>query len=184
MALTELMQAKLVMTSHWNLGLLSMANQKFIEVYNRFWNPDPAITIATIADATTGDATHWNTFCTPYRLVRFTGTDINDNTDLRVSLSLTPTMPLYKLNKADEDVNQQSTIFARSTHRTGFLICFMLEQLLIIEEAKTTYSATLAEIETVNEVGDCLRHKKTQMENDYQTALIPGLLRKPLMMPM
>lgn len=155
------------------LGLLSMANQKFIEVYNRFWNPDPAITIATIADATNDAGCYnWNTFCTPYRLVRFTGTDINDNTDLRVVLSLVDPNNATRPNKADwDDVNEQSAIFGKTTHRTEFFDMLYAEQLLIIEEAKTTYSATLAEIETfVNEVETAFDAKKTQMENAYQTA--------------
>lgn len=168
-----------------DLNLKGIGSKNFLKVYNRFWgltgSPDEK---TDVADA------KWNagcyteaTFKDPYRLVRFTGAEINHNTDLAVVLSLVDpnSKPIaqgglgmsstYAWDEAA--INEHSAIFGDVTggNPSEFYKMLKAEQDLIIEQSKTTYSATLTKIKAyVDGIEADFDAKKTQMENDYQTA--------------
>jgi len=157
------------------LGLKGIASVKFLEVYNRFWGLDG--TAGEIADPALAiwDAGCYNenTFKQPYNLVRFTGTTINQNEDLKVILSLVDPNKATLPNTADwTSVDDQSAIFGKPGARSEFYDMLLAEQELMMEKAKTTYSATLAKIVAyVNEVEADFDAKKTEMEDKYNTDL-------------
>jgi hypothetical protein len=157
------------------LGLKGIASVKFLEVYNRFWGLDG--TAGEIADPALAiwdaDCYNENTFKQPYNLVRFTGTTINQNEDLKVILSLVDPNKATLPNTADwTSVDDQSAIFGKPGARSEFYDMLLAEQELMMEKAKTTYSATLAKIVAyVNEVEADFDAKKTEMEDKYNTDL-------------
>lgn len=169
-----------------DLNLEGIGSKNFLKVYNRFWgltgSPDE---VTDVADA------KWNagcyteaTFTDPYNLVRFTVGNINHNTDLAVVLSLVDpnSKPVAQgglgMNSTyawdEAAINEHSAIFGDITNNfpSEFYDMLLAAQTLLIEQAKTTYSATLTKLKGyVDGIEADFDAKKTQMENDYQTAL-------------
>jgi predicted nucleic acid-binding Zn-ribbon protein len=132
-----------------DLNLEGAGSKKFVQVYNRFWNPAVPLTVATIDQAWDAGCYSDTTFNVPYRLVRFTGGTINDHLDLRVVLSLIdPLRGVVGTNTHDwvGKVDDQSAIFGEPGRRTEFYEMLKAEEDLILEKAKTTYRATMDRI--------------------------------------
>ncbi len=143
-----------------DLNLEGAGSKKFVQVYNRFWNPAVPLTVATIDQAWDAGCYSDTTFNVPYRLVRFTGGTINDHLDLRVVLSLIdPLRGVVGTNTHDwvGKVDDQSAIFGEPGRRTEFYKMLKAEEDLILELAKTTYRATL----------DKIKAKIDQIEADF-----------------
>jgi len=153
-----------------DLNLVGKGTTEFLKVYNRFWNPAvPAVGMATAIYKDDAGCYTWNTFCDPYRLVRFTGNNINQNQDLQVILSLVdPNKATLPLTHQWNDVNNQSAILGTPGRPTEFRAMLLAEQDLILEKAKTTYSATLAKLRGyVDGIEKDFDKKKKDMEDKY-----------------
>jgi hypothetical protein len=157
-----------------DLNLKGKGATEFLKVYNRFWGlAGTAEAVGDIANAKWEASCYtWNTFSQPYRLVRFTGGTINQNRDLQVVLSLVDPNKATLPNSTDwNDIDNQSAIFGDPAHRTEFYKMLKAEQDLIIEQSKTTYSATLAEIKAyVDGIEADFDAKRADMQNKYNAA--------------
>jgi predicted nucleic acid-binding Zn-ribbon protein len=160
-----------------DLNLVGKGTTEFLKVYNRFWNPAvPAVDMATAIYKDDAGCYTEATFKDPYRLVRFTGDEINHNTDLAVVLSLVdPNKTTYPgtHNWDQATINSNSAIFGDVTggNPSEFYKMLKAEQDLIIEQSKTTYSATLAEIKAyVDGIEADFDAKRAEMQNKYNAA--------------
>lgn len=160
-----------------DLNLVGKGTTEFLKVYNRFWNPAvPAVDMATAIYKDDAGCYTEATFKDPYRLVRFTGAEINHNTDLAVVLSLVdPNKTTYPgtHNWDQATINSNSAIFGDVTggNPSEFYKMLKAEQDLIIEQSKTTYSATLAEIKAyVDGIEADFDAKRAEMQNKYNAA--------------
>ncbi len=158
-----------------NLNLEGIGSKNFIKVYNRFWNPQPAITLATIANATNDAACYSDsTFNLPYRIARFTGNDLNYNVGLAAILSL---IDPYNVSVGTStwdwdanDVNNNSAIFGSVVNPTEFRTMLLAEEALILELAKTTYRATLDKIKAkIDEIEAAFDAKAAEVQAAYAT---------------
>lgn len=157
-------------------NLEGKASVEFLKVYNRFWNPQPAVTVPADAKWDAGCYTE-NTFKKPYNLVRFTGADVNEHQDLKVVLSLVDpnSKPVVDGGKGYDlthewngKVNTESAILGTAANPSEFRTMLYKEQLLIIEQSKTTYKATLDKIRAfVAEVEKAFDDAKTAVDNKY-----------------
>lgn len=158
-----------------NLNLKGIGTKNFLKVYNRFWGT-AAVDMATAIYKDDAGCYTEATFKDPYKLVRFTGTEINFNTDLAVVLSLVdPNKTTYPgtHNWDQATINSNSAIFGNVTggNPSEFYKMLKAEQDLIIEQSKTTYSATLAEIKAyVDGIEADFDAKRAEMQNKYNAA--------------
>jgi predicted nucleic acid-binding Zn-ribbon protein len=162
-----------------DLNLKGKGTTEFLKVYNRFWGT-AAVDMATAIYKDDAGCYTEATFKDPYKLVRFTGAQINFNTDLAVVLSLIDPYGKrvdgnYKLthNWDQAAINSKSAIFGDVTggKPSEFYKMLKAEQDLIIEMAMTTYSATLAEIKAyVAQIEADFDAKRADMQNKYNAA--------------
>mgnify|MGYP000869335625 CR=1 FL=1 len=162
-----------------NLNLKGIGTKNFLKVYNRFWGT-AAVDMATAIYKDDAGCYTEATFKDPYKLVRFTGAEINFNTDLAVVLSLIDPYGKrvdgnYKLthNWDKVAINSKSAIFGdvAGGKPSEFYKMLKAEQDLIIEMAMTTYSATLAEIKAyVAQIEADFDAKRADMQNKYNAA--------------
>jgi len=158
-----------------NLNLKGIGTKNFLKVYNRFWGTAASDMAGATYKDDAGCYTE-ATFKDPYRLVRFTGDKINHNTDLAVVLSLVdPNKTTYPgtHNWDQATINSNSAIFGDVTggNPSEFYKMLKAEQDLIIEQSKTTYSATLAEIKAyVDGIEADFDAKRAEMQNKYNAA--------------
>lgn len=158
-----------------DLNLKGKGTTEFLKVYNRFWGTAASDMAGATYKDDAGCYTE-ATFKDPYRLVRFTGAEINHNTDLAVVLSLVdPNKTTYPgtHNWDQATINSNSAIFGDVTggNPSEFYKMLKAEQDLIIEQSKTTYSATLAEIKAyVDGIEADFDAKRAEMQNKYNAA--------------
>lgn len=158
-----------------DLNLDGIGTKNFLVVYNRFWGT-AAVDMATAKYKDDAGCYTEATFKDPYRLVRFTGANINHNTDLAVVLSLVDPEKATFPNSGDWDqaaINNNSAIFGDvGTGGSEFYKMLHAEQLLFIEMAKTSYSAALADLKAyVAQVEADFDAKKAAMDAAYDTAM-------------
>jgi len=159
-----------------NLGLKSMSETKFLEVYNRFWGLTGTIDEVFVAANATWEAGCYSdtTFNQPYRIARFTGTDLNYNVGLAAILSLidpnNSVVGTGTWDWDDNDVNNNSAIFRNPTVPTEFRTMLLAEEALILELAKTTYRATLDKIKAkIDEIEAAFDAKAAEVQAAYAT---------------
>jgi Tfp pilus assembly protein PilE len=159
-----------------NLGLKSMSETKFLEVYNRFWGLTGTIDEVFVAANATWEAGCYSdtTFNQPYRIARFTGTDLNYNVGLAAILSLIdPNNSVVGTGTWDwdaNDVNNESAIFRNPAEPTEFRTMLLAEEALILELAKTTYRATLDKIKAkIDEIEAAFDAKAAEVQAAYAT---------------
>lgn len=158
-----------------DLNLNGIGTKNFLKVYNRFWGT-AAVDMAGATYKDDAGCYTEATFKDPYRLVRFTGAEINHNTDLAVVLSLVdPNKTTYPGTHdwTQARINSESAIFGNVTggNPSEFYKMLKAEQDLIIEQSKTTYSATLAEIKAyVDGIEADFDAKRAKMQAEYDAA--------------
>lgn len=158
-----------------DLNLDGIGTKNFLVVYNRFWGT-AAVDMATAKYKDDAGCYTEATFKDPYRLVRFTGANINHNTDLAVVLSLVdPNKTTYPgtHNWDQATINSKSAIFGVvGVSPSEFYLMLKAEQDLFIEMAKTSYSAALADLKAyVAQVEADFDAKKAAMDAAYDTAM-------------
>jgi Tfp pilus assembly protein PilE len=159
-----------------NLNLKGKGTTEFLKVYNRFWGLTGTIDEVSVAANATWEAGCYSdtTFNQPYRIARFTGTDLNYNVGLAAILSLIdPNNSVVGTGTWDwdaNDVNNNSAIFGSVVNPTEFRTMLLAEEALILELAKTTYRATLDKIKAkIDEIEAAFDAKAAEVQAAYAT---------------